>query len=245
MKTFIRCSIILAVALVAGCASKPKEKPVHEQGWIGGHYKCAQTRLTKTQRYLGVSHTIAAFPPALTNTASAGILAISVDTNTPAYLGGLRAGDLILEVAHQAVTNLPVFWRTVQATPAGTAVPVKLYRDGKTTECEVVVGREKFKEEGTLMIGLPGFWQGFHPIPTPSAPYFSLVALGWQRELGQPAELNTVEERFKVSCNPKAKPEGYDGEWKCWLAILQVSKGKQISAQEVVVSQKPKIEDGK
>ena len=234
MKTSIHYSILLAVALVAGCASKPKAKPVHEQGWIGGHYKCAQTRLTKTQRNLGVSHTIEAFPPALTNTASAGILVISVDTNTPAYLGGLRAGDLILEVAHQPVPNLPVFWRTVQATPAGTAVPVKLYRDGKTTECEVVVGREKYKEEGTLMIGLPGFWQSFHPIPTQSAPNFSLVALGWQRELAQPAELNTVEERFKVSCNPKAKPEGYDGEWKCWLAILQVSKGKQISGQEIV-----------
>jgi len=245
MKTSVHYSILLAVALAAGCASEPKAKPVHEQGWMGGHYKCAQTRLTKCERFFGVSHIIEAFPPALANVVSAGILAISVDTNTPAYQGGLRAGDLILEVAHQPVTNLPVFWRTVRATPAGTAVPVKLYRAGKTTECEVVVGREKYTEEGTVTIGLPGFWQGFHPIPTPAAPNFSLMALGWRRELDQSAELDSVEDRFKVSCNPQFKPEGYDGEWKCWLAILEISKAQKITAQETVALQSAKGAAGK
>lgn len=234
MKTLIHYRLIVAVALVAGCAAQPKVKPVHEQGWMGGHYQCAQTRLTTSEKIFGVSHTLAAFPPALTNTWSAGILAIAVDTNTPAYLGGVRAGDLILAVAHESVTNLPVFWRTVRATPAGTAVPVTLYRAGKVTECAVVVGREKYDERGTISLGLPGYWGPFHPIPTPEAPSFSLVALGWQREMGQPAELNSVEDRFRASCHPKMKPEGYDGEWKCWLAIMEVTKGRRIIEQAVV-----------
>src|SRR4051812_40886593 len=111
MNIMIRSSAFIAAILMVGCATSPREKPVHQQGWIGGSYKCAKSRSTVTDKLFGADNTIFCFPSGLEHTQSAGIVAAEIGTNTPAFKAGLRAGDLILEVAHQPVTNLPAFWR--------------------------------------------------------------------------------------------------------------------------------------
>jgi phage terminase large subunit-like protein len=63
-----------------------------------------------------------------------------------------------------------------------------------------------------------------------------LVAAGWQHNDKTPVDFNSVEQRYRHSCNPKDKQQGDDEDWRCWLAILQVSKGKTILGQEPVAA---------
>ncbi|MGA2751460.1 MAG: PDZ domain-containing protein [Verrucomicrobiota bacterium] len=241
MNTLIRLPIAVAAVLLAGCASHhPKEKPVHEQGWIGGRYKCAKPRATVANWLFGGDHLIYYYPPGLEESQKSGIFATELGTNTPAYRAGLRAGDLILELDHRPVTDLMSFRSAICAARPGASLPVKAWRDGQTEEYEIIVGRETFRHRGTLMVGLglpiPGFWDPPHLVPTREAPSVSLVAAGWEQNDKTPVDFNSVEQRYRHSCNPKDKPQGDDEEWRCWLAIFQVSKGKTILGQEPVAA---------
>ena len=236
MNTLIRWSTLVATVLLVGCATThPKEEPVHEQGWIGGRYQLAKSHFTASDWVFGVE-AINCFPPTLEHNWKAGILTDALGTNTPAFRAGLREGDLILEIARQPVTRLHDFWGVIRATPPGATLPVKSYREGKILDFDVTVGREKFRHQGTFMVGLPGYWPPPHPIPTRDAPNFSLVALGWQRDETPPVEFDSVGQRYRASCHPKDKQEGDDDDWRCWLAIFQVVRSKKILAQEPVAT---------
>jgi hypothetical protein len=223
---------LAAALLLAGCASRPKEKPVHQRGWIGGRYERATTRRSLSDKLFGADHTIYSFPPALTNARDTGILTVSLGTNTPAYLAGLREGDLILELGHQPAADLPGFSRIITASQPGASLPVKAFRDGQMMECNVTVGREKFREQGTLAVGLPGFLEPLHLVPSRAAPWFSLGPLGYEKNDDAPVEFASVKERYKQSCHPKGQQTGYDEDWRFWLAIMELKKGKTILAQE-------------
>lgn len=227
-------SALAAVLVLAGEVAHAKDKPVMERGWIGGGYECAKSGRTTAEYLFGADHTLFTFPPALAKRQGAGILVTSLATNTPAWLAGLRAGDLILELGHQPVTNLAGFWRTIAARHPGETLLVHAYRDGQTVECPVAVGREKFKKLGYFTVGLPGFWGALHPVPTREAPCFSLMALGYERKNDPPVEFASVKEQYQHACHPQEKQTGYDTDWRLWLAIFEVKNGKQILAQELV-----------
>jgi hypothetical protein len=147
---------------------------------------------------------------------------------------------LILELGHQPVTDLPGFWRIVTGSQPGASLPVQAFRDGQTMECNVTVGREKYQDEGNVIIMLPGYLEPPHLVPTREAPWFSLGPLGYEKNDDPPAEFASVKERYKQSCRPKAKQEGHDEDWRLWLAIMEVKKGKKILAQELVTEPVPK-----
>jgi hypothetical protein len=227
-------SILAAAFLLAGPATQAKDKPVQERGWMGGAYDCARSTRSRSEWWFGADHTLYTFPPALAKTQGAGIFTASLATNTPAYLAGLREGDLILALGGRPVTGLPEFWQAVTGRHPGSLLLVKAYRAGQMVECRVTVGREKYKPLGYFTICLPGFWGPLHPVPTPEAPRFSLMALGYEWPDNQPVEFASVKEQYEHNCHPKDKQTGYDTDWRFWLAIFEVKKGKQIVAQEIV-----------
>ena len=238
MKTLIHCTALVAAALMAGCATQPKPKaaaqpkPVHEQGWIGGNYKCAKPRATLANWLFGGKHIIYCYPAELEHTQKAGIFISALATNAPAYRAGLRPGDLILELDHQPVTGLRGFWTDVHAARPGAPLTVRAWRAGQTTNYDLIVGREKYWNVGTVALGLPGFWGPFHPVPTGEMPTFSLMALGWQRDDNPTFNFDSVEQRYRHDCFPKAKQEGANEDWRCWLAIMEVTRSKNIVGQE-------------
>jgi hypothetical protein len=249
-KWLVCMEMAACAVLISGCASAPKgktvaqEKPVHQRGWIGGSYERAKAGRSASDVLFGDDDTIYSFPSALTNTQKAGILITALATNTPAYQAGLRAGDLILELRHEQVLDLPVFWQVVTETRPGAALPVKAYRDGQTLDYTVTAGREKFRYVGTFGITFPGYIESFHPVPTREAPYVSLVALGYKRNDDPRVEFGSVREQYQHACNPKAKQEGQDRDWWCWLAIFWVSEEKKIVAQEEFAEKRAYAEAG-
>ena len=65
-----------------------------------------------------------------------GRLAVAgIAPGAPAERGGLKVGDLIVEVAGEKPESLADLWRRVWALgPSGTPVEMKFVREGKTAE---------------------------------------------------------------------------------------------------------------
>ncbi|HEX4645366.1 MAG TPA: PDZ domain-containing protein, partial [Verrucomicrobiae bacterium] len=146
----------LAAVLLAGCAStKPKTEAekVHQRGWIGGEFKLARKISAWTVIFGSREEFIATFPHGLESSNRAGILITAASSNAPVRQAGLRKGDLILALNRQPMTTLKAFRRMVDRSEPGTSLPINAWRDGKTFECNVTVGRETFKNWGTIALG--------------------------------------------------------------------------------------------
>jgi len=202
--------------LAAGCAShKEQEKPLRERGWIGGEY-----------------HLVRTFPTNLTQKPKAALLAVGVATNSPAYAAGLREGDLILALDHQAIKSRRDLYRTVGACKPGSAIPVSAWRDGQSLEWSVPIGREKYRPGGTVAVGLPCFAEGWQFWPGCEEPGFSLLVVGGRWGRSDRTELGSPENAYSRRCDPHW--EGNQETWSAWLAILRVAKWEHVIAQESV-----------
>ena len=235
MKATSLIPYLLTASLMLGATpAHAREKPEQQRGWIGGTCVRVKSDRSATEFLFGADHTHFTFPPALTNSQTDGFLLTALATNTPAWLAGLREGDLILALNDQPVTDWPTFSRTITGARPGEPLRVKAWRAGKALECQVTVGREKYRPLGYFTIGLPGYYSRLHPVPTSEAPSCSLIALGYERLPGPQVELGSVEKQFEQACHLKGKPTGYNTDWRCWLVIFEVKKGREVLAQEVV-----------
>jgi len=229
MKTIVSCfsnaagvALLVGLNLAGGCATgKPHPDVTHQRGWIGGEYK-----LAVPPEFWHSRDAIYAFPKSLPCSRKSGILVTALSTNTPARLAGLREGDLILDVNHQPVTDLADFRREIERSASGTWLQVSVWRDGQMVECSIAVGKETYKNSGSVSIGV--FYELPRLVPKPG---FSWIALGydapgtWRRELGS---VNSTYRR--VCAGGKYEPDEQD--WAVWLGVLRVSRGKTILAQE-------------
>ena len=229
---------LLLVALLSGAfglrSSVGAPQPVHQRSWLGGEYK-----LAKKPGMFQSRDVVGAFPKSLREQQRAGILVTALETNTPAALGGLQAGDLILKVNDQPVEKLGAFFRCLSAIQPGHVVQLSVYRDGEFLDFPVTLGRETYQKEGTISFGLllSGDWD---PLPKPD---FSLVALGYKRRV-QRLELNSPETRYRRHVASGGAPgigassgmESSEG-WEVWCLILGVSSRKRILSQETIPNQ--------
>jgi len=99
-------------------------------------------------------------------------------------------------------------------------------------ESDVRVGRETFTYNGTLSIGLPGYFHEMRLLPGGAG--FSLGVLGYQPEpVDERKELSSAEARYFMNCDPKNYRVSNEG-WKAWLALVEAGTQKTIRSQEVV-----------
>jgi serine protease Do len=201
---------------VNGCATRPKEKPIHERGWVGGEYKPVATPRTP--------------PSAKATLQTKALLVTALSSNTPARRAGVLEGDVILELNHEPTARLEDFRAAIDRAVPGTSLPVKVYRNGELIDYHLVVGRETFRRWGTFTIGL---WPMLRQPDLWPDPDFSLVVLGYETQHGR-AELNSAENAYRRSYDPDYHP--WDGEWSVWLAIFRSAKSKEIISQEIVES---------
>ena len=210
---------LLAVALT-GCAGT-KTKPLAQRGWIGGDYVLAKpfTWCTHLANSSGVSTTL---PKALAATQRAAIQITGLASNTPARTAGLRSGDFILEVDHRPMTSLAAFRRTIDHSEPGSVVTVRASRDGKIVECQVPVGREKYRNGGNLSLIIPTVVHGWDLWPNPG---FSAICVGYEPNPGLRKELGD---------HPQPNAEVYDDGWQAYLVFIELSQGKRVVSQESV-----------
>lgn len=200
--------------LLSGCASE-KSKPVSQRGWVGGEYALAEPS-TFILAMASPPSVVGSYPKSLVQTQKAAILVTKLGTNAPAYLAGLRKGDLILELNHHPMTRLQNFCRVIDRSEPGTSLTVKAYRDGRVMECNLPVGREKFRTGGNLHIALPTVVHQWDLWPNPG---FSLVVLGYEPNPGLRHELGNKSEKL-------------DDEWTAYLGFIELTSGKRILSQE-------------
>lgn len=227
MNRIAAVAVICLLPLAQGCASKPKPR---QRGWIGGEYKVACT-----PRVLAAPpRSVQAFPKELAKRQTSGLLITALGTNTPAYLAGLRAGDLVLAVDANPITKPSPFWRQIETAKPGTSLKLTAYRAGETGEYTLQVGKETYVNWRALIIGTPVL-RGAHLWPPPD---FSLIATGF-RTHPERRELASGESQYVIECGRRNTPANKTTSvtssegWTCWIPIFQVSAYKEILSQEV------------
>ena len=225
MKTHVLTVLLMGSFILSSSASSPK--PVHQRSWLGGEYK-----LAKNPTLFPPPDAVGAFPESLRKQQRAGILVTALQSNTPAAMGGLQAGDLVLKVNDRRVENLAIFFKLISAGHPGHVLQLSVYRDGEVIECPVTLGRETYQKGGTITFGLllSGDWD---LLPNPN---FSLIALGYKKRV-QRLELNALETRYRLHAASGASTGGgitSSEGWQMWCLIFGVSSHKQILSQETI-----------
>lgn len=213
-------ALISLLGLAAGCStSKQKEPPLISRGWVGGKVSV-----------------VTAFPKMMIPHPKTAILITSLATNTPAATAGLREGDLILAVDHQPVQKLRQFHQKIDPLTPGTNLVMTAWRDGKIQDYNVTVGRETFHRGGLFTIYFPLVVGGFDLWPRGDNPGFSLFVVGYKNNSVNRTERGSVKEQYTLKCSPKDTP--YVEDYKIWLVLMELSKGKRIAGQELTEAAK-------
>jgi serine protease Do len=70
-----------------------------------------------------------------------GVLVNSVESKTPAQLGGMLRGDIIIQFDSKVISSLNNFQKLVADTAIGKVVPVKILRDGHEKMLQIKIGK--------------------------------------------------------------------------------------------------------
>ena len=223
MKTL--ATLLLLLGLIGPSIAVASPKKTYERAWLGGEYKLAKNSSLFQSRDI-----VAAFPKS--EPQRAGIFVAAVHSNTPAALGGLNPGDLILQIDDQPVTSFKAFRKLVDSRSPGEGVRLSIFREGDIVERRVTLGREAYRRERTLGLGL--LLSGkVDLVPNPD---FSLIAAGFERRT-QRLELQSPEIRFLLQThaeNGRVCSAPIREGWQAWLAIVSFGSHKRILSQETL-----------
>ncbi|HZV36534.1 MAG TPA: PDZ domain-containing protein, partial [Verrucomicrobiae bacterium] len=156
------------------------------------------------------------FPKSLTPRPKAGLLIVALSTNTPVYAAGLRTGDVIVQLDHEPIGYIKDFHRKIDALEPGASLSLTAWRDGQLLEPNVTIGRETFRYNGSVAIGIfLNLSDGFNLWPTHEDPRFSLLVLGCDFSSGKRrAEIDSVRNAYERKCNAKNVVEPVDGDYR-------------------------------
>ena len=204
-------------------------RKIYERAWLGGEYK-----LAKNCSPFQPQDMVPGFPKL--ERYRAGIFVSAVHGDTPAALGGLVAGDLVLQIGDQPIASLKTFRKLIDSHSPGEVLRFSIYRDGDFLELPVTLGREAYRRERTLGLGLL-LSSKVDLVPNPD---FSLIAAGFKRRT-QRLELQSPETRFLIQTRAENGQVGSaparEG-WQAWLAIVSFGSHKRILSQETVPAEK-------
>ena len=117
------------------------------RGWLGVRIQRMTDEIAASPRYAGFGE-------------ARGALVAGVTENSPADKAGIKLGDVIVGFNGQAIRKMRRLPRIVSETEVDSTVPVEVWRQGKTLQLEVTVGRleegEKImnaEAEGEIGIG--------------------------------------------------------------------------------------------
>ena len=80
------------------------------------------------------------------NTLKGGSLVLTIAPQSPAEKFGIKSNDVVVEFNHQLIKSSHELPRIIAHTPAGMLVPIRIFRDAKILEINVVL--EDIPEKG-------------------------------------------------------------------------------------------------
>ena len=220
---------IISFICVAGATFANAAEKIQERPWLGGEYKLAKRQRVPLS---SSKETVNAFPEKHRRSHEAGLEIYALDTNTPAAAAGLLTGDLMVEADHRPIASLRAFGRFIDGHMAGDAVSLRVYRNGELVDLSVTLGRETYRSERTLGVGIL-LSSKVDLVPNPD---FSLIATGFKKRTRR-LELRSPETKFLLQTRAENNQVGYglarEG-WQAWLAIVSFGSHKRILSQELV-----------
>ncbi len=110
-----------------------------ERGWLGVHIQPVTAEIASA---LGLA-------------SEGGALVTEITPDSPAAKAGLRQGDAILGFAGQDIADPRELARQVGMVPAGKTVAMKVWRDGKAAELNVVLGLQPTQQTAAATEAAP------------------------------------------------------------------------------------------
>jgi len=117
--------------------------PINTAKWIAG-LLIKEGRVRRS--YLGIVGQSVIFPQRLKNLLSlsqdGGVYVLRVAPGSPAQKGGLESGDVIIGIENEIINTIDDLHRFLSHTPPETKVALKIIRDNKVKELEILLGKE-------------------------------------------------------------------------------------------------------
>lgn len=70
-----------------------------------------------------------------------GVMVMQVEPDSPAAKSNLRRGDVLVQLGFRDIRNVEQYRQLVQSLPTGTAVPVRIYRQGRPAYTTITIER--------------------------------------------------------------------------------------------------------
>jgi membrane-associated protease RseP (regulator of RpoE activity) len=207
--------VVLVSVVAPGC----RQQEIVERGWIGGRFEDVprSMRLEMLSMPLRVGGPSRGSLP--DDVAEQAPVLVGVHEETPAYQGGLRQGDVILSVDEKPIATSKSLYAFIDERGPGTTVNLQVYRLGKRLDAQVPVGKERYEDSHTLLLGLPlPFWCDL--LPNPDFNVFGLLAFrkgDGRREL--------LEARTRRIGDASLR-------WEARLPLLRVRGMRRVLSQE-------------
>jgi membrane-associated protease RseP (regulator of RpoE activity) len=152
--TRLRIALFCVGALLLGACAGPR--PVLERGWVGGEMRPVRSDggwllpdgpALFTEFLIGMPDDVEA---------DAGLLVVRAHPDTPLALAGIVPGDLLLRANGKELSTAEDLARAAEEVVPGETMQIDVRRraGGPVEHVMLAVGRESYRDQGTLSIGL-------------------------------------------------------------------------------------------
>lgn len=168
-------------------------------------------------------------PETIRQEQSGAVLVSRLDGKTPLEEAGIREGDLLFRVGDGKITCTEELRSVVDALPPGETVTLGIFRDGAAIEKPVRIGRESYRQVGTLSVGL----RLSPEVRVTSGPDISLLSVVSFKCGHERVSLQGPRAVYLARIRPDPEPPE-NLLWDLWVGIIGVGRSESILKQETV-----------